>query len=264
MLRRIGILFRARNKEFLRDRSALSWNILFPLFVIFGFSLLFSEDRQVLYTVGVVQSAPQSGYHLPSHALHPRADEQYRNFKKTRFVEFIHLDGGEAMNKLMHHQVDLLISPDSGKYWVSRTSPKGYIVERLLHASSGTGAAFEKESVTGREIPYIEWLFPGILGMNMMFSALFGVGYVVVRYRKNGVLKRMSVTPTRPFDFLTAQVLTRMYLLLATTELSSRGPFSSTALSAGLLDLRVQIASLALMSLIFLSLGSYLFKWQKS
>jgi len=35
-------------------------------------------------------------------------------------------------------------------------------------------------------------LFPGILGMNMMFSCLFGVGYVVLRYRKSGFLKRLS------------------------------------------------------------------------
>jgi ABC-2 type transport system permease protein len=53
--------------------------------------------------------------------------------------------------------------------------------------------------------------------MNMMFSALFGVGYVVVSYRKNGVLKRMSVTPLRPWEFLTSQILSRMYLLLITT-----------------------------------------------
>jgi len=52
-----------------------------------------------------------------------------------------------------------------------------------------------------------------------MFSALFGVGYVVVRYRKNGALKRLSTTPVKPFEFLTAQVLSRMFILLVTTVL---------------------------------------------
>ena len=44
---------------------------------------------------------------------------------------------------------------------------------------------------------YVDWVLPGILGMNMMFSCLFGVGYVVVRYRKNGFLKRLRATPLR-------------------------------------------------------------------
>jgi len=62
----------------------------------------------------------------------------------------------------------------------------------------------------------VEWLFPGILGLNIMFSALFGVGFVIVRYRKNGVLKRLSVTPVSAFEFLTAQVFSRMSILLFT------------------------------------------------
>ncbi|MGL4369850.1 MAG: ABC transporter permease, partial [Spirochaetota bacterium] len=49
------------------------------------------------------------------------------------------------------------------------------------------------------------------------FSALFGVGYVVVRYRKNGALKRMSVTPIHPWEFLTAQILSRMFVIIVTT-----------------------------------------------
>ena len=37
------------------------------------------------------------------------------------------------------------------------------------------------------------------IGMNMLFSCMFGVGFVIVRYRKNGVLKRMKATPITPF-----------------------------------------------------------------
>ena len=59
-----------------------------------------------------------------------------------------------------------------------------------------------KQAVKGSEIRYIDWMFPGILGMNMMFSALFGVGYVMVLYRKNGVLKRLKATPLTAFEYL--------------------------------------------------------------
>ena len=52
--------------------------------------------------------------------------------------------------------------------------------------------------------------------MNMMFSALWGVGYVVVRYRKNGVLKRLKATPLTAFEYLSAQMLSRLFLLMFT------------------------------------------------
>jgi ABC-type multidrug transport system permease subunit len=52
--------------------------------------------------------------------------------------------------------------------------------------------------------------------MNMMFSALWGVGYVVVRYRKNGALRRFKATPLTAFEYLSAQMLSRLFLLMFT------------------------------------------------
>ncbi len=52
----------------------------------------------------------------------------------------------------------------------------------------------------------------------MMFSSLFGVGYVVVRYRKNGFLKRLRATPLTSFEFISAQVISRMVLILCITS----------------------------------------------
>jgi ABC-type multidrug transport system permease subunit len=59
----------------------------------------------------------------------------------------------------------------------------------------------------------VDWVVPGILAMNMMFSCLFGVGYVIVRYRKNGFLKRLQATPLTPFEFLVAQMASRLLLI---------------------------------------------------
>ena len=66
---------------------------------------------------------------------------------------------------------------------------------------------------------YVDWVLPGILGMNMMFSCMFGVGYVVVRYRKNGFLKRLRATPLTAFEFITAQVASRLVLIMIITSL---------------------------------------------
>ncbi len=210
MFKRIWTLFKARNLEFLRDRSAFAWNILFPVLVIVGFSVLFRDDRQILYKVGIVGA---------STGVEQNSETQLTSFKKLRYIDFIPFaNKDQAIPKLLHHRIDLIVDQEKKTYWTSRTSPKGYIAERLLMSSAIIPKTdLKKESVRGVEIPYIEWLFPGILGMNMMFSALFGVGYVVVTYRKNGVLKRMSVTPLRPWEFLTSQIMSRMYLILLTT-----------------------------------------------
>jgi ABC-2 type transport system permease protein len=216
MLHRIWTLIRARNKEFYRDKSALGWNFLFPFLVIIGFNLMFGGKNQDFCKVGLLG---REG--TPDAAL----NRQFQEFRQTRYVEFVRFDSREeALDTLRHHRIDLLVKPAEGQYWISTTNPRGYLAERLLLASGVERVSvFQRRDITGREIPYVEWLFPGILGMNIMFSSLFGVGYVVVRYRKNGVLKRLSVTPIRPWEFLTSQVISRMFLLLITTAIVYTG-----------------------------------------
>jgi ABC-type multidrug transport system permease subunit len=220
MIRRIWTLFKARNMEFFRDRAAYGWNLLFPFMIIIGFSVMFNEEQQTMFKVGVlIESNTNSTYASENVSVSGIEDNQYRNFRKTRYIDFIEFTVfNHAMDKLKHHRIDLLIDPRSKHYWLSQTSPKGYVVERLLKATAETRKTFYKQKkISGREIPYSEWLFPGILGMNIMFSALYGVGYTVVRYRENGVLKRFSVTPLKPYEFLAAQIISRIYLLFITT-----------------------------------------------
>jgi ABC-2 type transport system permease protein len=102
------------------------------------------------------------------------------------------------------------------RYWVNPSSPKGYITEKLLLQAD---PAAHREPVSGDAVRYVDWLFPGILGMNLMFGCIFGVGYVVLRYRKTGFLKRLNATPLTAFEFLTAQVLSRLVLTAVVTSI---------------------------------------------
>ncbi|MBU1169138.1 MAG: ABC transporter permease [Proteobacteria bacterium] len=207
---RIWALFVARNKEFLRDRSSLGWSILFPFLVIAGFSLMFTENSRGMYTVGILGKTMSND---------PGIEDQLQRFQKTRFLVLVPFDDFDtAIDKLKHHGLDMILSPESGEYWISESSPSSYIVEKMLLSNPGEpGKGFAKRVIKGREVPYVEWLFPGILGMNMMFAGLFGVGFVVVRYRKNGMLKRLSATPIRAHEYLVSQVLSRVFTMLLTT-----------------------------------------------
>jgi ABC-type multidrug transport system permease subunit len=199
---RIYALFVARNLEFMRDRSALAWNVLLPVLIIFVFAYAFTEDNPEKFKVGLVADNSLQG-----------AAAQFRD---THYIKFIEFDEAESnLHKIERHQVDLLFDADGDRYWVNRTSPGGYIVEKLLIAAYADSAAvLHKILVEGDEVRYIDWVIPGVIGMNIMFGALFGIGYVIVRYRKFGVLKRLSATPVTAMEFLSAQILSRLWLLL--------------------------------------------------
>jgi len=209
---RIWTIFVSRNKEFYRDKPTLIWNFLFPIFIIGSFFFMFSNDNQKLYKIGVIRSTYTG----------PKSVTILEDLKKIKYTELIWFDSPyEAEDKLVHHKIDLLIDPAGDAYFVSASSAKGYISEILIkHTSSNEAAAIlSKNVIAGREIPYVEWMFPGIIGMNLMFSALFGVGIVLVRYRKNGVLKRFYVTPLHSFEFLSAQILSRLFLMMVSASI---------------------------------------------
>ena len=206
MLRRIYAIFVSRNREFFRDRSSLAWNLLLPVGLVFGLSFAFDGQRDE-YTVGVLQAETEI-----DPASHP--------FLETRYIRFVPYDDlDKALRKVERHQLDLLI--DTGpptRYWINPTAPKGYFIEFALLQTSAPAPNFViKEQIEGDPVRYADWILPGILGMNMMFSCMFGVGYVVVRYRKNGFLKRLRATPLTSFEFITAQVASRMVLIMIIT-----------------------------------------------
>lgn len=189
----------------MRDRAALAWNFIFPVLLIFGFSFMFSDDARSLHKVGILTSA-ESNYVYENNRFLSLKHIQFVNYKNEQ----------EAIIKVDQHKIDLLVDFEKSRYWVNETSAKGYIVEALL---TGQFDDFERSQTSGRAIRYVDWVVPGILGMNMMFSCLFGVGYVIVRYRKNGVLKRFQATPLTAFEFLTAQVVSRLFIVMFVTSI---------------------------------------------
>ena len=213
MITRFWVMFIARNREFFRDRAGFGWNILFPFLLVAGFGVIFGAREPSLYKIGV--------YPVPT--VTPARDQLRLplEFVQTRYLQFVGFQTVETgLDKLRHHQIDFLVQAGHPPYpfWVSDTNPKGYLMEKIFKASLNRDPAMAeaviKKQIQGQNIRYIDWLFPGILGMNMMFSALWGVGYVVVRYRKTGVLKRLMVTPLTAFEYLAAQLMSRLFIMI--------------------------------------------------
>ncbi|WMS86935.1 ABC transporter permease [Pleionea litopenaei] len=226
--RRFLAIFKTRNLEFWRDRSALSWNLAFPLLLIVGMAVVFDKPNTTELKVGLVDT-----------------QEKPSELETIKYTEFVFYQSQqEANNKLSHHQIDLVINPTLKLYYVNQQSSKGYLALGVL---SDYLASFEQQQVNGQAIRYVDWVVPGILSMNVMFSSLFGVGYVIVRYRKNGVLKRISATPVSSIEFITAQLLSRFMIVLAI----SSSIFLITWLSLGFL-----VEGSLMLLLLILALGT--------
>ena len=142
-MRKFWAVFVARNKEFLRDRASLGWNLAFPVLILFGFGFIFSGDGQDVFKVAVVGGVP--------------ADEERADFFDTRHVQFVEIDDlDDGLRRIGQHRFDLLIDPGtrvagaSPRYWTNSSSAKGYLAERVLWGSSPPGQ-YTKETVEGRE-----------------------------------------------------------------------------------------------------------------
>lgn len=244
--RRLLAIWTARNLEFLRDRSTLIFNVLFPLALVVAFAVIFGGEARSLFKIGVIAQTDAA------------LDGQLHPFLDTKHVDFYVVDPAaldQAVRKVERHEADLLLDLRGGtRYWVNTDSPKGYLAEKLLlEAASGDA---HREPVTGSAVRYVDWLLPGILGMNMMFSCLFGVGYVVVRYRKSGFLRRLSATPVTAIEFGAAQILSRLLLTVSVAALvyavvALLVPFRNEG-SALLLLLIAVVGALSMISLGFL------------
>jgi ABC-2 type transport system permease protein len=205
MWRRILAILNARNREFYRDRAGLSWNIAMPILMVLGFAFIFGQGAEDQFKVGVL---------TPGGSI----AEAHSPFLAIRYIRFTPVaDLAKGVRQVERHHLDLLLDlRGAPRYWVNLKSAQGYLAEQLLKSAySDADASPERETVSGRVLRYVDWVLPGVLALNIMFSSLWGVGWVIVRYRKNGVLRRMRATPLSAFEFLTAQVLSRLAVVLA-------------------------------------------------
>jgi ABC-2 type transport system permease protein len=226
VLRLTAMLLRA----YARDRVALFFSLFVPLMlmVLFGYLNLGAFGR-----VSAV------------------VDDQARNADSERFisalrgVETIRIELGsetEALRELRRTELDMLlvIPPDFRLARADRGAPPpatvtlfgnearqqqvaagtalvSEVVNRLSFAVAGTGpaVAIDRRSVAGVRLRYVDFLVPGILGMNLMQLAVFGVAFGLVVEKQRGVLRRIMATPIRPRRFLAAHVIMRLVLAVA-------------------------------------------------
>jgi len=64
----------------------------------------------------------------------------------------------------------------------------------------------QQRSVSTKNVRFIDFLTPGMVGMTVMWVNL-GVGFLLVTWREQGILRRLGVTPLRPGSLIASQAV---------------------------------------------------------
>jgi ABC-type multidrug transport system permease subunit len=197
----------ARTKEFLREKEAMFWVFGFPLILALALGFAFREKPPDRIPVGVVAG--------------PNAQQRLAALQKSKTLLPRIMNEQEARDALRRGKVSLLIEgSDTLVYRFDATRPDALSARNetddVLQAAAGRRnvLAPREERVHEQGARYIDFLIPGLLGMNLMGTGMWSMGFTIANARMKKLLKRLVATPMRKTDYLLAMFLSRLIWLL--------------------------------------------------
>ncbi len=199
-------LTRTKIQGILREPEFLFWVFLFPVLLALALGLAFRSGDDRPLPVAVLDG--------------PDAPALAAAFEEDPSIDARLLDEDAARTALRRGRVDLVVVPgDPVTYWFDPTRPEARLARRVVDdaVQAAAGRTDVARSVV-REMRepgsrYIDFLLPGLLGMNLMGTGIWSIGFSIVNHRSRGVLKRLLATPMRRRDYLLAQIIGRLVFL---------------------------------------------------
>jgi ABC-2 type transport system permease protein len=197
----------SRFREFVREPEALFWVFAFPLLLAVALGLAFRDKAPDRIPIGLVAGAG--------------ADRAAAALARSPVLLVRTMSSGEAREALRTGKVSLLI--EAGTPWIfqfDQTRPDSRIArleaeDALQRAAGRTDAiAIRSDLVTEKGSRYIDFLIPGLVGMNLMGTGIWSLAFGITTARQKQLLKRLVATPMRRSHYLLAQVLGRLVFLL--------------------------------------------------
>lgn len=201
-------LTKTRLREFLREPEAVFWVFVFPVLLACALGIAFRNTGPEKVRVAVETGA---------------AAEQLRStLLNSPDLEAVILSAEDAQQALRNGAVALVVRP-SGEaafdYRFDPTRPESRLarlaVDDALQRAGGRRdvASAREERVSEPGARYIDFLIPGLIGLNLMGSGLWGLGFTVVQARARKLLKRFAVTPMRRSHYLLSFMFSRLVFL---------------------------------------------------
>jgi ABC-2 type transport system permease protein len=202
----------ARILELKREPEVVFWVFVFPLLLAAGLGIAFRNKPADVTSVVVIQGEGAE-----------KTLAMLQASKSRSAIRAAILDREAALKAFHFGKYDLAIesNPDgSYTYYYDPARPESVLsraeIDAALQSAAGRKDALTTSSQSSSEpgSRYIDFLIPGLLGMNLMNSGMWGVGFALVEMRQRKLLKRFVATPMRRSDFLLALVSSRLVLMV--------------------------------------------------
>lgn len=196
----------ARLREFVREPEALFWAFVFPIIMSVALAAAFPARGARPVQVGLAPG--------------PEAESVRRALGAAEGIALRDLPPHDQARALREGDVHVIVvptAPPTYRFDPSRDESRAarLAVDQALKRASG-----RPEPWTAREEPivvpgsrYVDWLIPGIVGMNVMSTGMWGIGFSIVQARLRKILKRLVASPMRKRDYLLAQMIARVVFL---------------------------------------------------
>src|ERR1017187_2876311 len=212
--RALAQLTLVRFRESIREPEALFWIFNFPILLAAGLGIAFrNRPPEVL---NIAATTPELG----------------RSLAGEKLLRVDRLSPAEAEEALRVGKVALVAEPGANGavvYSYDPTNPEGRTARMLAdRAVERAAGRFDPVASTDRLIEepgsrYIDFLIPGLLGMKLMGSAMWGIGYSIVDARRKKLIKRMVATPMPRHYYLLSFILSRLCLLVVEVGVNLMG-----------------------------------------
>jgi ABC-2 type transport system permease protein len=208
-------LLRARIIELKREPEVVFWVFIFPLLLAAGLGIAFRNKPADITSVVIIDGAGAQ----KTLAMLENSDTSSARSSIRATV----LDREAALKGFHFGKYDLAVESNSDgsyTYYYDPARPESVLsraeIDAALQSAAGRKDAVATSSQSSSEpgSRYIDFLIPGLLGMNLMNSGMWGVGFALVEMRQRKLLKRFVATPMRRSDFLLALASSRLVLMV--------------------------------------------------
>jgi len=197
-------------KQIMREPAVLFWGFAFPILMAGGLGIAFTNPSEMEQSFALIDNASQNIY--MSNWL-SKAEKINDSSYLYDGVKCIKTSKNTAITLMKRGEILLFISASSPlQFNYDKANKDAKLLQYKIKEQFGAKIATITQKITMQGTRYIDFLLPGLIGMTIMNSMLWGISYGLIEKRKQLLLRRMYATPMRKSHFLSSLILVRTFV----------------------------------------------------